>query len=211
MNTRKNIDWQSVKSRLQESQASLAASLVAVAGDKLEQVYLQRARQFATRSAAPGKQSDTSRVLTFTVGTERLGIELAAAAEILPYAKCSPIPGADPQLLGVINVRGRICSVLDLARILELPDAAASDRGYIVLVRHEGVQVGLKVDQVDQVEMVSSETSNNLDCDANGRGARQVSGQNGQRATLLNVEAIVGRAGVKHLANPISTARTASR
>lgn len=190
MSTRQSIDWHGVKCRLQDNQESLAASLVAAEGEKLRQVYLERARQFATRSVALGKQSGTRGVLTFTVGTERLCIELAAAAEVLPFAKCSPVPGAGPHLLGVINVRGRICSVLDLARILELPDAGGRDRGYIVLMRHAGVHVGLKVDRVDQVEAVTREELEGLHDDLSAISSPYIRSRTASRICVLNTGAI---------------------
>lgn len=210
MSTRQPIDWRGVKSRLQDSQASLAGGLVAVAGEKLKQVFCQRARQLAARSADVGRQEQTYPVLTFTVGTERLCIELTAAAEIVPFVRCSPIPGAGPELLGVINVRGRICSVLDLARILDLAQVGDREGGYIVLVRHEGVHVGLKVDEIEQIEMVSSDASGDSDWGANGRGARFATGKDGLRATLFNVEEIIARGRGAYLDNPLHVACAAS-
>jgi purine-binding chemotaxis protein CheW len=210
MSTRQRIDWNSVRARLRDSQAAIEQDLTVVAGRRLEEVYHDRARQFAARSTAVAEHSNAWPALVFAVGNERCCIATTSVVEVLRCAKCSPVPGAPAQLLGVINVRGQICSVLDLARILELPAAAGRSPGYIVLVRQGGAEVGLRVDEIEQIEMVSSETCGNLDWAANGGGARLAAGKNGQRATILDVEEIIAGAGVKSLGNPIGFPRAAS-
>lgn len=196
MSAQQSIDWGSVKVRLQESQAAIARNLVAIGGQRLEQVYHDRARRFASRSSAVGEPSDTWPALVFAVGDERCCIDTSTVVEVLRYAKCSPVPGAPAALLGVINVRGQIYSVLDLARLLDLPARDDDESpGYIVLVRRARDEVGLMVDEIEQIEMVSSETFGTLDRDAKFRKARFASGTNGRRATIVDVDEVVTRAG----------------
>ncbi|HEX4144310.1 MAG TPA: chemotaxis protein CheW [Pirellulales bacterium] len=191
MTTRRSIDWNRVKSRLQESQALLEQSLVAVEGAGLEQIYCQRARAFAARTATAVEPLDARLALTFTVETERLCLDLALVAEILPFAKCSPIAGASPELLGVTNVRGRICSVLDLARILQLPKAGDRERGYIVLVRHAGLLVGMRADRVDQIQAIPRTKLEFQDGDLVSLSPQYVRSRTEDRIAVLDVEAIL--------------------
>ena len=191
MMTRQSIDRNRVKCRLEESQALFDQSLLAVEGAGLEQIYCQRARAFATRSVTAVEQADTRPALTFTVETERLCLDLALVAEILPFAKCSPIAGANPELLGVTNVRGRICSVLDLARILQLPKAGDRQRGYIVLVRQAGLLVGMRADQVDQIEAIPRTKLECQDGDLVTLSPQYVRSRTEDRIAVLDVEAIL--------------------
>lgn len=200
MTTQQSIDWNAVKGRVRKSQAGLEQSLAAVEGTRLEQVYRDRARQFATRSTVAVEKSHAWPALVFTVGAERLCIALAAVVEVLPYAKCSPIPGAQSELLGVINVRGRICSVLDLARLLDFPTGDRPTRGYVVLVRHLGTTIGLRVDDLEHIEMESSETPAGVSLDIGGDRPRQ--GPTRKRATILKIEDIFS-----HLNNPLEDRR----
>ncbi len=190
MNTRPCINPNSVKPALSERQAPLGNNRPPVVGAGLEHIYRQRARQFAARAVTASEPSDSRRVLTFTVGNERLCLDLALVAEILPYAKCSPIPGASRQLLGVINVRGRIWSVIDLSAILELPDVALHERGYIVLVRRAGFEVGLRADKVDQIEMVTRNEFEGQDGDLGALSPRYVTSRTASRVAVLNIEAV---------------------
>jgi purine-binding chemotaxis protein CheW len=157
--TRRRIDWDAVKRRVSENQAALEPGGQAAGDARLEEVRRERARQLAARRATPAAAADTWPALVFTLGTHRLCLALEVLIEVLPCARCAALPGAPPELLGVINVRGRICSVLDLARLLEMPAAEGPAGGYIVLMRLGEIEVGLRVDQVELIEPVSLSTS----------------------------------------------------
>lgn len=174
-----------------EVQTTIEANSTSVDGHRLEQVYRERARQFADRSAVAKQPADTWPVLAFTVGGERCGIATTAMAEVVRYGDCAPIPGARPEFLGVINLRGRFCSVLDLARILELPQHSDSARGYIVVVRHAGFEVGLRVDEVEQIEPVSQAQLAGTSGELSALSTQYVQGRTPGRLTVLDVEAIL--------------------
>ena len=91
------------------------------------------------------------------LGTEQYGIALADLVEAIPFARCTPIPKRSPELLGVINVRGTIRSAIDLGRLLGLPERAGRGRLHSAAVRKLGQEVGLRVDQVEKVRLLSPE------------------------------------------------------
>lgn len=119
----------------------------------MDEVYRRRARQLAGRKAA-GTGSKTLAVMVFGLGKERYAIELSELAEVLPYRGCTAVPGALPALIGVINVRGEIRSVVDLRRILELQPGEDTATGYVLMVRQQGRTIGFKVDTIDQVRQI---------------------------------------------------------
>ncbi|MBI2504468.1 MAG: purine-binding chemotaxis protein CheW [Candidatus Latescibacteria bacterium] len=152
MNTEgKRIDWAEIKNRLKQGQ--LAQGL-GVDRQKVEAIFRQRAERLATRKALPGAVSGGLSVLTFYLGQECYAIELAELAEVLPFAGCAPLPGAPPELLGVVNLRGEFRPVVDLAVLLGLPVTEA-DAGQVLLLRPLGA--GLRVGRVDQVREISPE------------------------------------------------------
>lgn len=189
LNARPSIDWGLVKSRLKESQAWASPGLSEAETAALERIYRDRARQFAARAAAGGAPGGWP-ALVFTVGDERLCIATSSLVEVLLYAGCSPIAGAREELLGAVNVRGHICSVLDLARILELPAAAGSRPGYIVLLRAAAVEIGLRVDSVQQIVTI---LRGELDCpggELTAWSSRYLLGRTPAGVGVLNIEAV---------------------
>jgi chemotaxis signal transduction protein len=67
----------------------------------------------------------------------------------------TPVPGTAAAFAGVINVHGEIRPVIDLRRLLGLPDAARSgDPARVILLRRQGRELGLRIDSVEQIRWV---------------------------------------------------------
>ncbi len=93
--------------------------------------------------------------LTFTVSGESFAIPISTIKEIIEYRAPTDVPMMPPFIHGVINLRGRVLPVIDLAVRLARPRADVSRRTCFVIVEitHEGqVQdVGVMVDAVSAV------------------------------------------------------------
>jgi purine-binding chemotaxis protein CheW len=153
---REGIDWDDVRRRLAESERALERALD---GDpvRLDAAYRRRAERLAARrtEAAPAAEESVP-VLAFGIGAERYGLPLRDLEAVLPFANCTPVPGGVAELLGVTNVRGAVRSVLDLRRLLGLPEGPAGGAGYILLVRHGDQVVGLRVDSLEKAVRVAT-------------------------------------------------------
>lgn len=89
--------------------------------------------------------------LVFRLATERMGIPLSAVHEILKLGSITPVPRAPPEVLGIISVRGRITTVVDLRRRLGFPDVPPSRLTRVLLVDGGLEVIGVVVDAVLQV------------------------------------------------------------
>jgi len=107
-----------------------------------------------------------SPTLLFRVGTDLYGSEVTDAQEVIPLRPTTRIPGAPAFVRGLINMRGTIITVLDLALRLDATRAPTLD-GSILLVRHRGGDrmVGIIVDEVLDVRSLS------IDGDSTAGGA----------------------------------------
>lgn len=121
---------------------------------RLKQVYRERAEKLANRKAAMPVAA-TSPTLVFGLNAEQYGLDLQQVVQVMPYEYCTPVPGAPPSLLGVINLRGQIRSVIDLRHTLELPPSDTVVPGYLVILRYHGNVVGVRVDQVERVQHIA--------------------------------------------------------
>lgn len=100
---------------------------------------------------APGGEDAVTELLAFGLAGERFGLPLGSVREILKLAPITEVPRARDYVLGILSVRGRITSVLDLRRRLRMPAAEPTKQSRILLV-DSGVEViGLLVDEVFQV------------------------------------------------------------
>lgn len=71
--------------------------------------------------------------------------------EILTFEKIAFVPGTSAYILGVINVRGEIESVIDLGKILGMGEKASHKKGRIALAEKEGIRTGILVDSVEDM------------------------------------------------------------
>jgi purine-binding chemotaxis protein CheW len=156
MKDRPRIDWREVRLRLERSEAALDKALVADA-ERVQAVFRQRAERLAGPLAADRVGGEDVSVLVFGMGNERYGIELSRLLEVVPRPLCAPVPGAQPQLAGVLLVRGEIHPVWELSRLLGLPDLRLGDPGSVLLLRREPRPFGLRVERVEGIRALRPE------------------------------------------------------
>lgn len=98
------------------------------------------------------------RMVLFVVGEHRFGIPIERIREIIPERPYTPLPGAEDFVCGLINLRGRIVTVIDLGARLHLPPAVGAPEHNIVIVEHRGRLVGLAVENIARIVDVDPES-----------------------------------------------------
>jgi purine-binding chemotaxis protein CheW len=72
---------------------------------------------------------------TFRVGERLLGLDLLMVREILRPLAISPVPRSAPNIRGLLNLRGQVVTILDLAVCLGLEPASLTERSHIVILK----------------------------------------------------------------------------
>jgi purine-binding chemotaxis protein CheW len=101
--------------------------------------------------------------LAFIVGDEQYALPLSAVREIMKPPAVTEVPSAPRNVLGIISVRGRVTTLIDLRRKLKMPEQALTVKTRVILVDKGEEVLGLLVDSVlqvyrlreDEVEMAS--------------------------------------------------------
>ncbi len=116
---------------------------------------LQQYLNSATKEQA--KQTNQDDVVynqwaTFKVDDELYGIDVIRVKEVLRHSEMTPVPGAQNYVLGIINLRGNVVTVIDTRRLFGLPAVPIDDDTRIIVVEYNEQEViGLVVDSVDEV------------------------------------------------------------
>ena len=95
--------------------------------------------------------SRETQVVGFQVGRETYGIPIAALHEIVRVPEITAVPDAPSYMEGVINLRGKIVSVLDLRKRFGKSASALHRRNRILVVEHKGRLAGMIVDEASEV------------------------------------------------------------
>ncbi|HEY8346335.1 MAG TPA: chemotaxis protein CheW [Symbiobacteriaceae bacterium] len=96
-------------------------------------------------------------VVIFRVGEGTFALGIDAVREVVPWSPPSPLPDAPPAVEGVLDLRGEVFPVVELARLLGTRRSLPDPEARILIVNLEGQQAGLVVDEVTDVLTVTQE------------------------------------------------------
>jgi len=88
------------------------------------------------------------RGVAYRVGTHRLASGFDEVVEILPMPAVTPVPGSQPWMLGVANVRGTLLPVVDLKQFLEGERTVLHESQRVLVVRQPGGDVAVTIDEL---------------------------------------------------------------
>jgi purine-binding chemotaxis protein CheW len=98
-----------------------------------------------------GDQHADHRLLSFTLGDERFAIPLITVREVIGVPEFTSLPFAPKYVLGVINIRGQIITVIDLRMRLNMVINAHTSETALIVCESGSVRVAFLVDSINQV------------------------------------------------------------
>jgi len=93
----------------------------------------------------------TLELLTFKLSDQEYSLDIMSVREIRGWTRTTPLPHAPNYMKGVINLRGTVLPVMDLAQRLGLSPRQHTDRNVIIVVHQEDTMTGLLVDAVSDI------------------------------------------------------------
>lgn len=142
--------------------------------ENIRDILLARAKKLAQVELSGKIEGENIEILSFRLAEEIYGIEAKYIKEVYPIREITILPSVPPFAYGLVNIRRRIYSIIDLRPLFDLP---LSDRGAesrIIILKNEQMSFGLFCDQVIALQSISANTLQ-----------PQVAGLNGLRNALL--------------------------
>jgi purine-binding chemotaxis protein CheW len=116
--------------------------------DRELELLKARARALAmVPAAAPGK-GDLVTVVQFSLGIETYAVEHRYIREVLPLPRVTRVPGVPSFVRGIINVRGRTVSILDVKLILGLPETTFGLTSHLIILQSADMEFGILADAI---------------------------------------------------------------
>ncbi len=103
------------------------------------------------------QDNSSSELLTFKLSQQEYALDIMSVREIRGWTKTTPMPHAPAFMRGVINLRGTVLPVMDLAARLGLPPIETTERNVIIVVKYNDGMTGLLVDAVSDIIALSEE------------------------------------------------------
>lgn len=108
-------------------------------------------------------------LISFRIGEQEFCVDIMAVREIRGWTPTTPLPQAPGFVCGVINLRGAVLPIIDLANRLGLGVTEPSARNVIIVVRIGGRMVGLLVDAVSEILSITTDAiqpTPDVNCDS---------------------------------------------
>ena len=101
----------------------------------------------------PPQKQDTFdlELLSFRVGEHEYSVDIMSVREIRGWTRATPLPHSAPFMRGVINLRGAVLPIVDLACRQEAAPTETTERNVIIVVQVRGRSIGLLVDAVSDI------------------------------------------------------------
>ncbi|MCC6455548.1 MAG: purine-binding chemotaxis protein CheW [Caldilineaceae bacterium] len=141
--------WELIHRRLEAVQRMIEDGHAPTA--EQEKVILKaRARAMAqeplhAQRNLPGAEPELE-IVTFRLAHETYGFESRHIREIYPLKELTPLPCTPPFVLGLINLRGRLLSVLDLKKFFGLSSQALDNHNQVIILHSETMEFGVLAD-----------------------------------------------------------------
>jgi purine-binding chemotaxis protein CheW len=137
----KAIDWSEVKQRLETARIAIE-HIWAPTTAETKKVLEERARALAREPARAEAADEWIEVVEFTLAHERYAVASEYVREVYPLEDLTPLPCTPSFVLGIVNLRGEILSVIDIKKFFDLPEKGLTDLNKVIVLESAGAQSG---------------------------------------------------------------------
>jgi purine-binding chemotaxis protein CheW len=141
----KAVDWDRLRRRLEAARATLEQELTP---DRERDILRKRAKALSQK---PQEEMGTEAgldFLEFRLNYETYAIGMDWVTETCPLKDLTPLPGTPPFVAGIINLRGRIFSVVDIRRFFDLPEKGLTNLNRVIILQGEDMEFGILADEI---------------------------------------------------------------
>lgn len=147
------VDWREAERQLEAARAAIER-IWAPGPEETKRVLRARAQALARQPGQAEAAGEHLEVVEFVLAYENYAVETRYVREVCPLENLTPLPCTPAFVLGVVNLRGEILSVLDLKKFFELPEKGLTDLNKVIVLESGGMLFGILADAVVGVRHV---------------------------------------------------------
>lgn len=170
MKTKKNnlkekkapINWDELHKKTEKISASLEQSFKP-SPEEQKNILRERAAKLAVEPEKKAQAEEFIEVVEFLLAHEKYAVASEYVREIYPLNDLTPVPCTPLFVLGIINVRGQVLSVIDVKRFFDLPEKGLTDLNKVIILRSDEMEFGILADAIVGVRnLILSEIETSL-------------------------------------------------
>ena len=147
-----------------------------------------------SKNTATEQDDEVLQWVTYKLGEETYGINVMQVQEVLRHTEIAPVPGAPEYVLGIINLRGNVVTVIDTRARFGLEPTEVSDNSRIVIIESDEQVVGILVDSVAEVVYLRSsdiDSAPNVGTEESAKFIQGVSNRDGELLILVDLNKLL--------------------
>lgn len=156
-----------------------------------QQILKARAKSLAIEATSEDAGEEKVEIVEFMLSGERYGIESLYIREVYPLKEFTPLPCTPAFVLGLINIRGQVLSVVDIGRFFELPRRGISDLNKVIVLNSRALEFGILADDILGMRRVSMRDVQESLPTLTGIRAEYLKGVTPDRMTVLDAGKIL--------------------
>ncbi len=184
------LDWGAVHRRLEAIRTTLERGWTPTLEEK-KRILQTRAQALAREPTREEATQEALEVVEFLLANERYGIEVPYVREVYPLKEFTPLPGTPPFVLGIINVRGQILSIIDLKKFFDLPERELTDLNRVIIIHNDHMQFGILADTILGVRAIPFTELQPLLPTLTGIREEYLRGITGERVVILDAQKLL--------------------
>ena len=141
------VDWREVERRLEATRAAIE-HVWAPSPEETQRILKARALALAQEPVPAEAADERIEILEFILAYERYAVETQYVREVYPLENLTPLPCTPRFVLGIVNVRGEILSVIDLKKFFDLPEKGLTDLNKVIVLQSGNMLFGILADAI---------------------------------------------------------------
>jgi purine-binding chemotaxis protein CheW len=154
-------------------------------------ILRSRAEELARPPETRAQGARLLEILEFTLGQERYAFPSSRVRGVFRLTEITPLPGLPPFVLGVINVRGRILSVMDIRRLLEFGDTGLTNLNQAIILQGGDMELAVLADEVTGVYTVDADEGQRTLPTLSARQREYLRGVTENRVVILDADKLL--------------------
>ena len=152
---------------------------------------LQERTERAARLTSENDEQSISAALTVTLGHEVFALPISELRAVYVDVPVVPVPCVPSYVAGIANIRGRIMPVLNLTILLDVPKAAASKLGTLIVAANDDISIAFAVEAIKDTIAIQTNKLSSLSSDVTAAKAKYLQGLLVDDIALVDVQAIL--------------------
>ena len=146
-------DWDEVRRRIDAVTAAIDKGFN-LSPEEERLALRKRAQELAQEPQVAEAASESLEAVEFELASEHYALPLTQVREVCLLKELTPVPCTPPFVLGIMNLRGEIRTVIDLKKFFDLPDKGITELNKIIIIQQDDMQLGILADAIRGVRRI---------------------------------------------------------